>query len=104
MEIYDRLDRQYQMFAKEYKEAAVRVLDSGWYVLGKELESFEREYAGYMDSRHCVGLNNGLDSLTLSLRAMGIGKGDEVIVPANTFIATVIGIVENGATPVFVEP
>lgn len=104
MVIYDRLDRQYQMFAEEYKQAALRVLDSGWYVLGKEVESFEREYAEYMGSKHCVGLNNGLDSLTLSLRAMGIGKGDEVIVPANTFIATVIGVVENGATPVFVEP
>lgn len=104
MEIYDRLDRQYRMFAEEYKQAVLRVLDSGWYVLGKEVESFEREYAGYMGSKHCVGLNNGLDSLTLSLRAMGIGKGDEVIVPANTFIATVMGIVENGAMPVFVEP
>lgn len=104
MKVTDRLDRQYQMYADEYKEAAMRVLDSGWYVLGKEVEAFEKEYALYMGSRCCVGLNSGLDALILSIRALGIGTGDEVIVPANTFIATVIGIVEAGATPVFVEP
>ena len=104
MKVADRLDRQYEMFADEYREAALRVLDSGWYVLGKEVEAFEEEYAAYMGARHCVGLNSGLDALILAIRALDIGRGDEVIVPANTFIATVIGIVEAGATPVFVEP
>ena len=104
MKIADRLDRQYALFADEYREAALRVLDSGWYVLGREVQAFEEEYAAYMGARHCVGLNSGLDALILAVRALGVGKGDEVLVPANTFIATVIGIVEAGATPVFVEP
>jgi len=104
MKVTDRLDRQYEMYADEYRAAAIRVLDSGWYILGKELESFEAEYAAYMGSRYCIGLNSGLDALTLAVRALGIKAGDEVIVPGNTFIATVIGIVANSATPVFVEP
>lgn len=104
MKIVDCLNRQHEMYADEYREAALRVLDSGYYVLGKEVEAFEAEYAAYMGSEYCVGLNSGLDALILAVRALGIGAGDEVIVPANTFIATVIGIVENGAVPVFVEP
>ena len=105
MKVYDRLDRQYEMFAEEYKQAAMRVLDSGWYILGRECESFEQEFASYIGGdSYCVGLNSGLDALILAVRALGIGAGDEVIVPANTYIATVLGITENGATPVFVEP
>ena len=90
--------------AAEYEEAALRVLRSGWYVLGEEVEAFEREYAAYLDIPHCVGLNSGLDALILAVRALGIGPGDEVIVQANTYIATVLAITHNGATPVFVEP
>ena len=105
MKVYDRLDRQYQMFAEEYKQAAIRVLDSGWYILGKELEAFEQEFAEYIGGNsYCVGLNSGLDALILAVKALGIGPGDEVIVPANTYIATVLGITANGAAPVFVEP
>ena len=105
MKVYDRLDRQYEMFADEYKQAALRVLDSGWYILGRELEAFEKEFAGYIGGNsYCVGLASGLDALVLAVRALGIGAGDEVIVPANTYIATVLGITANGATPVFVEP
>lgn len=104
MKVYDRLDRQYEMFADEYRTAAIRVLDSAWYVLGKEVENFEKAYAEYMGVKYCVGLNSGLDALILSVRALGIGEGDEVIVPGNTYIASVIGITENRATPVFVEP
>ena len=88
--------------------AFTRVLDSGWYVMGKELDAFEREYAAYCGTRHCVGVGNGLDALTLSLRAwreLGVlATGDEVIVPANTYIATILAITENGLTPVLVEP
>lgn len=98
------LDRQFQMYQREYEEAALRVLRSGWYVLGKEVEQFEREFAAYIGRKYCVGLNSGLDALIMSVRALGIGAGDEVIVQTNTYIATVIGITENGATPVFVEP
>ena len=98
------LDRQFQMHQKEYEEAALRVLRSGWYVLGKEVQQFEDEFAAYTGRKYCVGLNSGLDALIMSVRALGIGEGDEVIVQANTYIATVLGITENGAKPVFVEP
>jgi dTDP-4-amino-4,6-dideoxygalactose transaminase len=86
-------------------DAAVgRVLDGGWYLLGTELRLFEEEFARYVGARHCVGVANGLDALRLSLLAMGIGEGDEVIVPSNTFIATWLGVSQVGATPVAVEP
>jgi dTDP-4-amino-4,6-dideoxygalactose transaminase len=98
------LDRQYKMFQKEYDEAALRVLNSGWYILGKEVQQFEEEFKTRVGSKFCVGLNSGLDALILAVRALGIGKGDEVIVQANTYIATVLGITENDATPVYVEP
>lgn len=98
------LDRQFQMYQQEYEEAALRVLRSGWYVLGNEVKHFEEEFAAFAGRKYCVGLNSGLDALIMSVRALGIGKGDEVIVQANTYIATVLGITENGATPVFVEP
>lgn len=98
------LDRQFQMHQKEYEEAALRVLRSGWYVLGKEVERFEEEFAAYAGRKYCVGLNSGLDALIMSVRALGIGAGDEVIVQANTYIATVLGITENRAVPVLIEP
>lgn len=98
------LSPQFELFREEYLEAAGRVLRSGWYVLGKEVEAFEEEFARFTGSRHCVGLASGLDALALSVRALDIGPGDEVIVPSNTYIASVLGITERGATPVFVEP
>jgi len=98
------LDRQFEMYQSEYEEAALRVLRSGWYVLGNEVRQFEEEFAKFTGRKYCVGLNSGLDALILSVRALGIGKGDEVIVQANTYIATVLGITENDAVPVFVEP
>lgn len=98
------LDRQFKMYQEEYEEAALRVLRSGWYVLGNEVKQFEEEFAAFTGRKYCVGLNSGLDALIMSVRALGIGKGDEVIVQANTYIATVLGITENKATPVFVEP
>jgi dTDP-4-amino-4,6-dideoxygalactose transaminase len=81
-----------------------RVLDSGWLILGKETEAFEHEFAEYCDARHAVGVANGLEALHLVLRAWGIGHGDEVIVPSNTYIATWLAITYTGATPVPVEP
>lgn len=98
------LDRQFYQYQKEYEEAALRVLRSGWYVLGNEVKQFEEEFAAYTGRKYCVGLNSGLDALIMSVRALGIGQGDEVLVQANTYIATVLGITENGAIPVFVEP
>ena len=89
-------------------DAATRVIDSGWYVLGQEVKAFEQEFAAYCGTSHCVGMANGLDALVLTLRAwkeMGkLHEGDEVIVPANTYIASVLAITENRLKPVFVEP
>ena len=88
----------------EIDGAVSRVLDSGWYVLGPEVEAFESEYAEFCDANHCVGLANGLDALTLALRALEVGPGDEVIVPSNTYIATWLAVSAVGATPIPVEP
>jgi dTDP-4-amino-4,6-dideoxygalactose transaminase len=80
------------------------VLDSGWYILGEEVEAFEAEYAAFCEAKYCVGVGNGLDALTLALRALDIGAGDEVIVPSDTYIATWLAVSAVGATPVPVEP
>jgi dTDP-4-amino-4,6-dideoxygalactose transaminase len=88
----------------ELVAAFERVLDSGWFVMGKELEGFEAEYADYCGAAHCVGVANGLDALVLALRALDVGPGDEVIVPSNTYIATWLAASHLGATPVPVEP
>ena len=100
----NRLDRGFQKYQQEIEDAALKVLRSGWYVLGPEVELFEKEFAQYTGSKYCVGLANGLDALWLAFRVLGIGAGDEVIVQGNTYIASVMGITINGATPVFVEP
>lgn len=98
------LNRQFQMYQTEYEEAALRALRSGWYIMGPELSALEEEFAAYIGAKYCVGLNSGLDALTLAVRALNIGIGDEVIIPANTYIATVLAATANSATPVFVEP
>lgn len=100
----NRLDRGFEKYREEFEEAALRVLRSGWYVLGPEVAAFEEEFARYTGAKYCVGLASGLDALWLAFRVLGIGKGDEVIVQGNTYIASVMGITINGATPVFVEP
>ena len=84
--------------------AIARVLDSGRYVLGDEVDRFERAFAAYTEARHCVGVANGLDALRLGLMALGVGPGDEVIVPSNTYIATWLAVSDVGAVPVPVEP
>ena len=93
LEIKDELDAAYQ-----------RVMNSGWYILGEEVSAFEREFAEYCGTKHCVGVANGLEALQLILRALSIGFGDEVIVPANTYIATWLAVSNAGATVVPVEP
>lgn len=85
-------------------EAYKRVMESGWYILGKECETFETEFADYCGTKYCIGVGNGLDALHLILRAYEIGEGDEVIVPANTYIATWLAVSYAGAKPVPVEP
>ena len=93
LELQDELDAAYR-----------RVMDSGWYILGEEVERFEADFAAYCEADHCVGVGNGLDALQLILRAYGIGPGDEVIVPSNTYIATWLAVSQVGARPVPVEP
>jgi dTDP-4-amino-4,6-dideoxygalactose transaminase len=89
---------------EELKNAFNNVLESGWYIMGKNLEQFEQNYAHFNQTKHCVGLANGLDALILSLKALEIGVGDEVIVPSNTYIATWLAVSYVGATPIPVEP
>ena len=84
--------------------AYARVARSGWFILGPELEEFERAFAAYCGAKHCVGAGNGLDAIHIALRAAGVGEGDEVIVPSHTFIATWLAVTYSGATPVPVEP
>lgn len=100
-----KINTQYE---KELKEAASRVIDSGWFLMGKELENFEQSYASFCSVKHCLGVGNGLDALRLIFKAyieLGVmQKGDEVIVPANTYIASVLAISDNDLVPVFVEP
>ena len=98
------LHSPYAELKLELDDAYQRVMGSGWYILGKEVEAFEADFAQYCEARHCIGVGNGLDALHLILRGYGIGAGDEVIVPANTYIATWLAVTYSGATPVPVEP
>ena len=100
----NRMDKEFYMYQQAYETKALEVLRSGWYIMGKELSSFEEEFASYIGTRYSVGVGNGLDALWIAFRVLGIGAGDEVIVQGNTYIASVMGITINGATPVFVEP
>ncbi len=100
----NRMDYGYYKYQKEFEEKALSVLRSGWYILGGEVKTFEENFAAYTGAQYCVGLASGLDALWIAVRLLGIGSGDEVIVQGNTYIASVMGITINGATPVFVEP
>ncbi len=98
------LGASYRELKPEIDAAVARVLDSGWYILGAEVEAFEAEWAAYCEADHAVGLANGLDALILALRVLDVGQGDEVIVPSNTYIATWLAVSAVGAIPVPVEP
>lgn len=98
------LKAPYVELKSEIDEAVARVMSSGWFIGGGEVEQFELEFANYCDAAHAVGVANGLDALHLALLAMGVGPGDEVIVPSNTYIATWLAVGQCGATPVPVEP
>lgn len=91
-------------YKKELQEAFNRVLNSGWFILGEEVEAFENEFAEYCNIKHCIGVGNGLEALHLILRGYGIGEGDEVLVPSNTYIATWLAVSYAGAKPIPVEP
>lgn len=98
------LKAAYDELASELEPALLRAARSGWYILGQEVTAFEQAFAQYLGVGHCVGVANGLEALQLSLTAMGIGAGDEVIVPSNTYIACWLAVSQCGATPVPVEP
>ena len=89
---------------KELRDAFERVYTRSWYIEGVEDEAFEKAFAEYCNTEYCIGVGNGLDALMLALKALGVGAGDEVIVPSNTYIATALAVTYVGATPVFVEP
>ena len=98
------LKSTYEELKDKIDKSVSTSLDSGWYILGPEVESFEREYAKFTEVDHCIGVGNGLDAIVLSLKAIGVGEGDEVIVPSNTYIATWLAVNIVGAQPVPVEP
>lgn len=93
-----------ERYRSEIDSRIKQVLDSGWYLLGNQDKEFEMNFARYCGVKHCIGCANGLDALNLIIRAYGFGAGDEIIVPANTYIASILAISENGCTPVLVEP
>lgn len=100
---FTSLKRNYELYKDEYNMALMESVESGQYILGERLEEFEKEFAKYIGVKHCIGVNSGTDALIMAIRALEIGPGDEVIVSAGTYIATVLGITENGATPIFVD-
>lgn len=101
---FNTLDRQFYQYQDEYEKKALEILRKGWYILGPEVKNFEEEFAKYLNIPYVVGVDNGLNAIVMAVRALGIKEGDEVIVQANTYIASVMGITMNGATPIFVEP
>lgn len=101
---YENLARANSALMSELEAAASRVIRSGWYVLGAEVSAFESEFAAALDSRHCVGVANGLDALILSIEALDLPQGSDILVASNTYIATILAILRAGHTPVLVEP
>lgn len=101
---FNTLDRQFYQYQDEYEKKVLEILRKGWYILGPEVKNFEEEFAKYLNIPYVVGVDNGLNAIVMAVRALGIKEGDEVIVQANTYIASVMGITINGATPIFVEP
>lgn len=101
---YENLAKLNQPFFEEYEKAFSETLQSGWYILGDKVRKFETEFATYCGTRYSVGVANGLDALQLSLYALDFEKGSEILVPSNTYIATILSIVQNGLQPILVEP
>ncbi len=101
---YESLYKSNLDFFEDYKKEFSKVLESGWFVLGNNVKQFEEEFSNYCGSKYCAGLASGLDALSLALQNFSFNKGDEIIVPSNTYIATILSIINNGLLPVLVEP
>ena len=101
---YESLARSNSAYMNELEEAAQRVIRGGWYVLGQEVSAFEAEFATYLGTRHCIGVANGLDALILSIEALELPAGSDVLVASNTYIATILAIIRAGHRPILVEP
>ena len=101
---YESLAKSNQEFMRELEVATTGVIRSGWYVLGQEVNAFEKEFASWIGARHCIGVANGLDALILSLEALMLPKNSEVLVASNTYIATILAIIRAGHRPILVEP
>jgi dTDP-4-amino-4,6-dideoxygalactose transaminase len=101
---YENLKKLNQPFFEEYKEKFDEILNSGWYILGNAVNSFEKQYAEFIGAKHCLGVASGLDALHLAINCLELPKGSEIIVPSNTYIATILSIVQNGMRPILVEP
>jgi len=101
---YENLGKSNGEFFQEYEIAFKKFLEGGWYILGEQVTKFENDFAKYNNSDYCIGVASGLDALILSLNSFGFEKGSEIIVPSNTYIATILAIIQNGFKPIFVEP
>jgi dTDP-4-amino-4,6-dideoxygalactose transaminase len=101
---YENLKLLNQEFQEDYKASFAKTLESGWFILGKNVENFEKEFSTYLNGKHCLGVASGLDALLLALKAYNFEAGSEVIVPSNTYIATILAILQAGLKPVLVEP
>lgn len=101
---YESLAKLNAPFFLEFQEQFVHTMESGWYILGNKVKEFEKEFAAYNHNMHCIGVANGLDALVLAIKALGIQPGAEIIVPSNTYIATILSVLHNNCKPVLVEP
>jgi dTDP-4-amino-4,6-dideoxygalactose transaminase len=102
--LYENLNKSNLEFLEDYKKKFAEVLDSGWFILGTNVKKFEEEFSAYCGSGYCAGLASGLDALSIALQVLNFQKGSEIIVPSNTYIATILSIINNGLKPILVEP
>ena len=101
---YENLKKSNKKFFQEYQKSFEKILKSGWYILGKQVQKFEENFSKYLNIKNCVGVANGLDALTIAVQSLNLPKESEILVPSNTYIATVLAIINNGHKPVLVEP
>ena len=101
---YENLSTTNSLYSKELEEAATNVIKGGWYILGEEVNAFEKEFAKYIGTKYCIGVASGLDALILSIEAINLPKGSNILVASNTYIATILAILRAGHNPILVEP